>query len=267
MKCFELLLWVYSPLIFLHTYSMRPSSSGLPLRYLINFSKAGMGPWIAALMLWHGNYSLGSWLYLGLHGSYGLIWLLKDLTFPDNTFKQPVGALTWVFTGIILGFYHVLPYLVTSGLGDQNPSPCKIFVCVAVYALGVFLMIGADAQKTFTLRVKSGLISDGLFTRTRNPNYLGEVLIYTSFGLMVQHWLALCVLVTVWSGLFVPLILVKEKSLRKKQGWVDYSRRSWMFLPKLVGGSDLVTSAIYLLAVAGVVRLMMQPVEYRIAPH
>ena len=29
-------------------------------------------------------------------------------------------------------------------------------------------------QKYFVLRAKKGLITDGLFSRSRNPNYLGE---------------------------------------------------------------------------------------------
>ena len=141
------------------------------------------------------------------------------------------------------------------GLGDQSPSATKVCVCVVMYALGLFLMIAADAQKTFTLRVKRGLIHDGLFARSRNPNYLGEVLIYSSFGVVVQHWLAWSILLVAWSSLFMPLMLAKERSLRKKPGWVDYTRRSWVFLPKLVPNSDLVTAALYTLLAAVLVRL------------
>lgn len=247
---------MYSLLLYLHSTCMSPDSSGFPLRYLINTSKAGMGPFIAGLMLYFGNYSLGCWLYLGLHGSYGLAWLLKDLAMPDSTFSQPVGLITWFLTGIVLGSYHVLPYLMIAKLGEQSPSEVTICTCISLYSLGLFLMIAADAQKTFTLRVKSGLISDGLFARTRNPNYLGEVLIYSSFGVLLQHWLAWCILLTVWTGLFVPLMLTKERSLRRKQGWVDYSRRSWMFLPKLMASSDLVTAALYAFLAATIVRML-----------
>ena len=40
----------------------------------------------------------------------------------------------------------------------------------------------ADVQKYFVLRAKRGLITDGLFSRSRNPNYLGEMFIYGSFA-------------------------------------------------------------------------------------
>ena len=52
-------------------------------------------------------------------------------------------------------------------------------------------MIAADAQKYFTLRVKRGLITDGVHRYVRHPNYLGEMMIYGSFALMVWHWLPL----------------------------------------------------------------------------
>jgi len=45
-------------------------------------------------------------------------------------------------------------------------------------------MIAAEAQKYFTLRLESGLITDGVFRYVRHPNYLGEMMIYGSFALM-----------------------------------------------------------------------------------
>ena len=63
-------------------------------------------------------------------------------------------------------------------------------------------MIAADAQKFFTLRLKRGLITDGMYRYVRHPNYLGEMMIYGSFALMVWHWLPVVVLAWVWGGLF-----------------------------------------------------------------
>ena len=39
----------------------------------------------------------------------------------------------------------------------------------------------------FTLRMQPGLIEDGLFARTRNPNYFGELLIYSGFALSAAN--------------------------------------------------------------------------------
>ena len=41
-------------------------------------------------------------------------------------------------------------------------------------------MTGSDAQKHFTLKVRIGLITDGFFTRIRHPNYLSEMMIFST---------------------------------------------------------------------------------------
>ena len=50
----------------------------------------------------------------------------------------------------------------------------------------VFHQVGsvADAQKYFTLRLKRGLITDGMYRYIRHPNYLGEMMLYGSFAPM-----------------------------------------------------------------------------------
>jgi steroid 5-alpha reductase family enzyme len=55
---------------------------------------------------------------------------------------------------------------------------------IGLYAIGISLMLTSDAQKTFTRQVRPGLITTGLFAYTRNPNYLGEILLYLSFACM-----------------------------------------------------------------------------------
>jgi hypothetical protein len=42
-----------------------------PLNIFINFQKAGTIFFMFALMLYFKNFSIGAWVYLALHGSYG----------------------------------------------------------------------------------------------------------------------------------------------------------------------------------------------------
>ena len=89
-----------------------------------------------------------------------------------------------------------------SGYGDQNPNPEKLFWVISMFVLGVTLMMVSDAQKTFTRNLRPGLITDGLFGSTRNPNYLGEMLIYGSFAALVGRCYAWLILVAVWTTVF-----------------------------------------------------------------
>lgn len=94
-------------------------------------------------------------------------------------------------------------------------------------------MIGADTQKYTQLKYKKGLIDDGFFALTRNPNYLGEIMIYGGFGIMAKDWLSWVILLSVWSFLFGTGILRKELSYMKKNGWQEYKNKSLILLPRL----------------------------------
>jgi protein-S-isoprenylcysteine O-methyltransferase Ste14 len=82
---------------------------------------------------------------------------------------------------------------------------------------------------------RKGLISDGLLKYSRNPNYLGEMMIYGSFILLVNDFVASMCVIQVWCSLFVLRIWMKERSLRRKEGWPEYRDRSWLLVPKVNG--------------------------------
>jgi len=54
-----------------------------------------------------------------------------------------------------------------------------------MYCFGLVFMMGADGQKYFTLREKRKLLNDGFMKYSRNPNYVGEMMIYGSFATLV----------------------------------------------------------------------------------
>jgi protein-S-isoprenylcysteine O-methyltransferase Ste14 len=200
--------------------------------FFINLHKALVIPVVLGFMLWFRNYSPQMWLYLGLHGSYAMIWLLKQAWFPDKRFdvERPVFiGLPFVF--LPLASYYVAPFL----LAWRQPSlPAWTFALVAaLFTFGVFFHYAADAQKYFELRERPRLIDDGLFTRTRNPNYFGEILIYCAFATLSAHWLPF-IIVALWAGVFfVPGMIAKDKSLVKYPDYAAYKMRSWPLVPRL----------------------------------
>lgn len=99
--------------------------------------------------------------------------------------------------------------------------------------VGVSLMIGSDVQKYTQLKLKKGLITDCFFSRTRNPNYLGEILIYLSFGIMSKNCISYYILGLVWSTLFLSSMLMKDLSFMKKDGWKQYEKQTLILLPRL----------------------------------
>jgi protein-S-isoprenylcysteine O-methyltransferase Ste14 len=96
----------------------------------------------------------------------------------------------------------------------------------------MFLHYVSDAQKFFVLQPRKGLIQDGLFARTRNPNYLGEVLIYGGFALASWHWVSALVLAGCFLY-FVRNMRRKDRSMSRHPEFAAYKDRTGMFLPSL----------------------------------
>jgi len=201
-------------------------------RNVINLHKALTPVAVIALMMFYGNFSIAAWIYLSLHGTYGILWLLKDRLYPDRQWEQ---AITWpaALAGmVVLSLYWVAPLLLIAS-GVEPPAPL-IAAAISLNILGVFLHYGSDAQKHFTLKYKSGLITEGFFARCRNTNYLGEILIYFSFAMLAMHWLPYVILAGFVLVLFLPNMRRKDASLSRHQEFESYRQHSGLLLPRLL---------------------------------
>lgn len=114
-----------------------------------------------------------------------------------------------------------------------------MFGALIFYVMGVTLMMASDCQKTVILnnvKQRPILIANGLFSRTRNPNYLGESMLYLSLAVLTNHILSYCIVAFAISSIYSVRILQKELSLRQKAGfWDDYVNRSNILIPKIFG--------------------------------
>ena len=198
----------------------------------INAHKILVVPIVLGMMWFYQNWSTEAFIYLSIHGTYSLLWLIKHALYPDRRFdeKLPVG-IGVVFIFLPLAGYYVAPYLLISR--HLTIPSYLIGLVLFLYIMGVFLHYVSDAQKYYTLQAKKGLIQEGIFSRTRNPNYLGEILIYTSYAIMSLHWLPFLILAGWVFGFFVRNMLAKDKSLSKYEEFAEYKKRTGLLLPKL----------------------------------
>ena len=67
------------------------------------------------LMCYFNNFSRGAWLYLTLHGAYGLLWFMAYLIFPNKgfTYNMTICATIIVYS-FVLGPYCLAAYFVSS---------------------------------------------------------------------------------------------------------------------------------------------------------
>jgi protein-S-isoprenylcysteine O-methyltransferase Ste14 len=198
----------------------------------INLHKVLVTPLVLGLMWYFNNWSIEAFVYLAIHGTYTVLWLVKDALFADKRFeqKQPL-LIGLLFIFLPLAGYYAAPYLLIS---RHVVLPPYLFgIILFLYILGVFLHFVSDAQKYYTLQVRKGLIAEGLFSRTRNPNYLGEILIYTAYAMMAVHWLPFVILAGWIFGFFVGNMLAKDESLSRYPDFEAYRAKSGLLFPKL----------------------------------
>lgn len=96
------------------------------------------------------------WLYLFLHGSYGICWIIKDCIYPDAKVLLPASVGSQCLLFFILIVYWMIPLPLAAGYGISNPSPYRVIFLVVLYLCGLLLMMGSDYQKSITLKKRKG---------------------------------------------------------------------------------------------------------------
>ena len=202
-------------------------------KHFINLHKGTTFLFVLGLMLIYQNFTLGPWVYLALHSTYGFLWLLKDRLYPDKQWEQEIPWWIGLVGFGVVSLYWVAPFILISS--RVEPALPLVASAIALNILGIFLHYGSDAQKYYTLKYRSGLITEGFFARCRNPNYLGEISIYLAFAMLAMHWLPFVILGGFIAGIFIPNMLKKDQSLSRYPEFEFYKANSGLLFPKLVG--------------------------------
>ncbi|KAA8499320.1 hypothetical protein FVE85_6905 [Porphyridium purpureum] len=175
-------------------------------------------------------------VYAAMHATYGLLWVVKAYCFPDHGFFIKLSAPLWLFCFAMGNIHWITAWLALSSPA-QKYDEWLILVALIIYVVGVFLLFTSDCQKYFFMQLRNPankqLMQDGLFARCRNPNYLGEILIYSAFATLARHVLPWAILAAYTSGLFLPNMLEKDRSLARYPDFSAYKARSGMLIPRV----------------------------------
>merc|ERR1712137_47772 len=219
-----------SPIVELLLFKLPPGPQFIPVYYVVNTMKMCVMPLCFGLMYHYDNWSFGAYLITAMHGSYGLIWNLKHCVIPDMFWVvKKCTIVSALSDAVVLCLYFSALFVVISQ--RVVVSPVTAFIAVQMYVYGIVLMMAADTQKYFVLKVRKGLISDGWFATCRNMNYFGEVLLYSSFGVVSQSWIPFACYMPIWFLIFGDRWIAKEESIRKKEGGPAYIERSCLIMP------------------------------------
>jgi protein-S-isoprenylcysteine O-methyltransferase Ste14 len=202
-------------------------------KYIIDTFKGVSFLVILLMIAGYGQWeNTTAWVYLALHGTYGILWVMKSRIFPDKNWEKEVGWVWGVLTAFGLLTYWVAPWLLISR-GVECP-PWYLAMCVSMNVFGIFLHFVNDMQKYTSLELQpETLITTGMMSRVRNLNYFGELLVYLSLGLLAMHWLPILILVLFVLIYWVPNMHRKDRSLSRYSGFEAYRKRSKWFIPFL----------------------------------
>ncbi len=204
----------------------------MKIKHFLNLHKGSTFILILGLMVAYNNFTLGAWVYLALHGTYGLLWLLKDRIYPDKQWEQEVSLANGIVVFGIVGLYWIAPFILISS--GSEPALPLVAGAISTTILGIFLHYVSDAQKYYTLKYQPGLITEGFFARCRNTNYLGEILIYLGFAMLVRHWLPFAILGGLIASVFLPNMRKKDQSLSRYPEFAAYQANSGLLFPQLL---------------------------------
>jgi protein-S-isoprenylcysteine O-methyltransferase Ste14 len=179
-----------------------------------------------------GIQDLRQVIYLCLHVSYCLWWLLEQWLFPQRRqiFSEPVGTGGFIWALLFVGAFYSLP----GYLAFTNPVPLSAIataVALPLYIFGTLINATADIQKLTAKQYGAELVRDNIWRFSRNINYFGDLLRYLSFAVVAGSLWAYLVPAVILM-VYLQRISQKEQSMSAKyQNYADYQKSSSLLIP------------------------------------
>ena len=192
----------------------------------------------AAIIMW--AVRLGSFLFMRIHRDK------KDGRFDSIKTSFSQFFMTWTLQGM---WVFICSSAALVAIANPNGVVINgVFVLgVALFILGFAVEVIADNQKTAFRSIpenKDAFINEGLWARSRHPNYFGEITLWTGITVMGISTFEGMNYLAIFSPIFSYLLLVYVSGVRmlefrghKKWGHIDeynsYKKNTPKLIPKI----------------------------------
>ncbi len=211
----------------------KPASAGWSQLTAINTAKALTILLLLGMAAVIGVSDMRQVVYLSLHISYCLWWLLEQWLFPERgrqLFSDRVGPAGFSAALLFVGVLYSLPGL----LAFLNPVPISaaaVAVALGLFSFGSLINATADVQKMTAKAMGAALVSDGIWRRVRHVNYLGDLLRYLSFAVVAGNGWAYLVPALVLLIYLQRIAQKEERMAGRYPEFKAYQQRSARLIP------------------------------------
>ena len=199
----------------------------------INIAKATTIVLLISFALIFGIHDWRQVIYLCLHISYCLWWLIEQWFYPQRAkvlFTEPVGVAGFISSLIVIGFLYSFP----GYLAFINPNPISLItvaIAIPLFYFGSLINAVADVQKLTAKQYDEGLVTDNIWRFSRNINYFGDLLRYLSFSIVSGSPWGYLVPGLVFV-IYLQRILKKEQTMSEKYpNYQDYQNNTPRLIP------------------------------------
>jgi steroid 5-alpha reductase family enzyme len=169
----------------------------------------------------------------------------KDGRFDELKTSAVRFLLPWTLQGLWVSLTALAVLIVNTRADGGGPLGLLDVAGLAIWALGFGIEVVADRQKA-AFRARPGSegkwIDEGLWSRSRHPNYFGEIVLWTGLAIVGAGVFEGAQWVGVVSPIFVALLLTKGSGVpllaaRARERWGDdpdwqaYQARTRVLLP------------------------------------
>ncbi len=209
-----------------------PEKTGVKALTAINIAKVLPLVWFIIFAIVFGIQDWRQLIYVCLHGSYCLWWLIEQWFYPQRRelFNESVGTLVFILILLYVGVFYVLP----GYLAFTNPIPLSMTtasVALILYIFGSLINASADVQKLTAKQFGAGLVRDNIWRFSRHINYFGDLLRYLSFSVVAGSLWAYLVPGSILLLYLQRMSQKEQSSSAKYPDYAEYQQSSARLIP------------------------------------